>query len=117
TFKAGSAHDGLSTRASQTKEVLARDFLQISVHSWALHHGKVLHMPKSTLITGASAGFGRAAPPPEPIQFTSTPSRGLQFANRSHRISAHRSVRRKVACQQRHCSQKRDNGDHGDWIV
>jgi hypothetical protein len=37
---------------------------------------------------------------PEFAQFTSSPSCGLQFANRSHRVSAHRSMRRKVACQQ-----------------
>src|SRR3984885_8011555 len=38
---------------------------------------------------------------PESVQFASSPSCGLQFANRSHRVSAHRSMRRKVACCQR----------------
>jgi hypothetical protein len=29
---------------------------------------------------------------------------GLQFANRGHGVPEHRSMGRKVACQQRHCS-------------
>jgi hypothetical protein len=54
---------------------------------------------------------------PESVQFASSPSCGLQFANCSHRVSAHRSMRRKVACCQRHCSQEHDDGNYGDGIV
>src|SRR5580658_9773308 len=54
---------------------------------------------------------------PESVQFAPSLSCGLQFANRSHRVSAHRSMRRKVACCQRHCSQEHDDGNDGDRIV
>jgi len=42
-------------------------------------------------------------------QFGSSPSSGLQLANRSHRVPAHRPMCGKVTCQQRHCPQKRDD--------
>src|SRR6516165_12422852 len=54
---------------------------------------------------------------PESVQFASSPTCGLQFANRGHRVSSHRSMCRKVACEQRHCSQEHDDGSNGDWIV
>jgi len=50
-------------------------------------------------------------------QFGSSSNCALQFANCGHGVPDHRSMGRKVACQQGHCSQKRDDGDHGDGIV
>lgn len=54
---------------------------------------------------------------PDSLKFAASSNCSLQFANRSHRVSAHRSMRRKVACCQRHCSQEHDDGNDGDGIV
>lgn len=56
------------------------------------------------------------------VRFDGTPSVsgrgcGLQVANRGYGVPSHGSMRGKIACQQRHRSEERDDGDDGDRIV